>query len=55
MKISHADFSKVTRVVFVEIRSMMMLATGHTTSTGVFAVLAYTAMAGGDMAATVKE
>ena len=53
VEISHADLSEVPRVVFVEIRSVMVLSTGHTTSTGVLAVFAYAAVAGGDVAATV--
>merc|ERR1712126_477592 len=34
----HADFSEVTRMVLVEIDSVVMLATGVTATTGVFAV-----------------
>ncbi len=55
VKVSHADLSKVTRVVFVDVRSVVMLATSHTTTTWVLSVLAYTTVAGGDMATTMRE
>ena len=53
MKIPHADFSKVTRVIFVQIGSVMMLSTSHTATTRMLAVLADTTVTGGDMAATM--
>lgn len=46
MKVSHADFTKVTRVVSVEIGLVVMLTSGHTASTGMLAVLADTTVAG---------
>ena len=52
MKVAHADLSKVTRMVLVDVRSVVVLATSHTTTTWVLSVLAYTTVAGGDMAAT---
>ena len=55
MEISHADFPKITRVIFIEIRSMVVLTSGHTASTGVLSMLADTAMTGGDVTATVHE
>ena len=54
MEIPHADLSKVTRMVFIEIGSVMVLTTGHTTTTGMLAVLAYTTVTGGDMAPAAK-
>lgn len=45
MEIPHAHLPKVTRMVFIEIRSVMMLSTSHTTSTGMLAVLADTPFA----------
>ncbi len=54
VEIPHADLPEVTRVVFVEIRSVVMLTTSHTTTTGMLAVLADTAVAGGYVAATVE-
>lgn len=55
VEVSHADLSKVTRVVFVDVRSVMVLTTGHTTTTWVLSVLAYTTVTGGDMAATGRK
>lgn len=55
MEIPHADLSKVTRMVFIEIGSVMMLTTGHTTTTGMLAVLAYTTVTGGDMTPAVEN
>ncbi len=55
MEISHANLPEVTRMVFVEIGSVMMLSTGHTTSTRMLSVFANTTMTCGDMAATVRK
>ena len=55
VEVPHAHFSEVTRMVFVEICSMMMLSTRHTTSTGMLSVLANAAVASGDVTATGKE
>lgn len=41
-------------MVLVEIRPVVVLATGHTATTGVLAVLAYAAVAGGYVATTVE-
>ena len=54
MEIAHADLPKVTGMVFVQIRPMVMLSTRHTPTTWMLAMLAYTAVAGGYMAATVR-
>jgi len=51
----HSDLSKVTRMVLVHVRSVVMLTTSKTSTTGMLAVLAYTAVSGRDMAATVKN
>jgi hypothetical protein len=51
VEVPHADLAEVTRVEFVEVRSVMMLATGHTATTGVFAVLANAAVTSRHMAA----
>ena len=53
MKVAHADLAKVARVVLVEIRAVVVLATGHASSAGMLAVLSDTTVAGGDIAATV--
>ena len=52
MKVSHSDFAEVARMVLVDVGSVMVLATSHTTTTGMLSVLAYTTMTGRDMAAT---
>lgn len=53
MEISHPHFSEITRVIFVQICAVMVLATSQTASTGMLAMLAHTAVAGGDVPATV--
>ena len=53
MEIPHPDLPKVTGMILVEIRSVVMLSSGHTASTGVLAVLAYSSVAGGDVTAAV--
>ena len=53
VEISHSDLAKVTGMVFIHIRSVMMLATSKTSTTGMLTVLAYTTVSGGDMAATM--
>ena len=55
MEVSHTNFTKVTRVVLVDVGSVMMLATCHTSTTWVLAVLADTTMTGGDVAAAGKD
>ena len=55
MEVSHTDFTKVTRVVLVDVGSVVMLATCHTSTTWVLAVLADTTMTGGDVAAAVED
>ena len=54
VEISHTNFPKVARMVLVEIRSVMMLSTSHTTSTRMLSVLANTAVAGGDVAPATR-
>ena len=49
------DFAEVTRVVLVEIRAVVVLTTGHTTTTWVLAVLANATVTGLHMAAAEKE
>lgn len=55
VEISHSDLSKVTGMVFIHIRSVVMLTTSKTSTTGMLAVLAYTTVSGGDMAATRRR
>jgi hypothetical protein len=52
VEIPHADLSKVTRMVLVHIRPVVMLSTSETSSTRMLAVLAYSSMAGRDVSAT---
>jgi hypothetical protein len=53
VEMAHTDFTKVTGMVLVEVGTVVVLTTGHTTTTGVLAVLSYTTVAGRDMAAAV--
>lgn len=39
----------------VQVGAVVVLTTGHTTTTGMLAVLSYTTVSGRDVAATVKE
>lgn len=55
MEVPHADLTKVTRVVLVHVRSVVMLATSQTSTTGVLAVLANATVTGGDVAAAAKR
>ena len=55
VKVPHPDLAKVTRVVLVEVRSVMMLPTSHTSSTGMFAMLSYTTVASGDIAPAIGK
>ena len=55
VEVPHAHFSEVPRMVFVEICSVVVLSTRHTTSTGMLSVFANAAVASGDMTATGKE
>jgi hypothetical protein len=55
VEIPHSDLSKVTWMVLVHVRSVVMLTTSKTTTTGMLAVLAYTTVSSRDMAATVKR
>jgi hypothetical protein len=52
VEVPHPDLPEVTWVVLVDVRSVVVLATSHTTTTGVLAVLAYTTVAGRYMATT---
>lgn len=56
VEVPHSDLSEVTWMVLVHVRSVVVLSTSKTTSTGMLAVLAYTTVTGGDMtAATLKD
>jgi len=51
MEMPHSDFAKVSGMVLVHVRAVMVQATSKTTTTGMLAMLANTSMACGDMAA----
>lgn len=53
VEVPHTDFTEVTGVVLVEVGTVVVLTTGHTTTTGVLAVLANTTFTGGHMTAAV--
>ena len=50
VEVSHTDLTEVTRVVLVDVRSVVVLTTGHTTTTWVLPVLANTTVTGRDVA-----
>ena len=51
VELAHTDFTEVTRVIFIEEGTVMVLPTGITTTTGMLSVLADTAMTHLDVAA----
>ena len=51
VEVTHADFAKVSGMEAIQVGAMMVLPTGHTTTTGMLAMLAHTTMTGGDMTA----
>lgn len=51
---SHTDLSKVTRVVLVEVGSVVVLTSGHTTTTGVLSVLSDTSVTVGDVSSELS-
>lgn len=55
VKVSHPNLSKVTRMVLVQVRSVMMLSTSKTSPTRMLPVLPYTTVSCGDMAATITN
>lgn len=55
MEVPHTNLSEVTRVVLVKVSAVVVLTTGHTTTTGVLAVLADTTLTGRDVATAVRK
>ena len=55
VEIPHSDLSKVTRMVLVHVRSVVVLSTSETSTTGMLAVLSYTTVTGGDVTAAVEQ
>jgi hypothetical protein len=54
VEVPHTDFTEVTGMVLVHVGAVVVLTTGETTTTGGLAVLAYTTVTSGHMAAAVK-
>lgn len=55
VEVAHTDLTEVTGVVLVDVGPVVVLTTGHTTTTGALAVLADTTVTGGHMAAAVRD
>jgi hypothetical protein len=55
VEVSHTDLSEVTRMVFVQVGSVVVLTTGHTTTTGMLAVLSDTTVTGRDVTTAANE
>lgn len=55
MEVPHTDLTEVTGVVLVEVGAVVVLTTGHTTTTGVLTVLANATVTGRDMTAAKEE
>lgn len=55
MEVAHTDLTEVTGMVLVHVGSVVVLTTGHTTTTGVLAVLADTTLTGRDVTTAVKQ
>ncbi len=53
--LSHTDLTEVTGMVLVDVRSVVVLTTGHTTTTRVLSVLADTTVTGRDVATAIKK
>lgn len=54
VEVSHADLSEVTGMVLIEVGAVVVLTTGHTTTTRVLSVLADATLTGGHMAAVLS-
>jgi len=55
VEVPHSHFTEVTRVVFVHVGSVVVLATGETATTRMFPVLANTTVTGRDMTAAIMK
>lgn len=55
VEVAHTDFTEVTRMVLVDVGAVVVLTTGHTTTTGMLPVLADTSVTSRDVAAAVSE
>jgi hypothetical protein len=55
VEVSHTNLTEVTRVVLVKVGTVVVLTTGHTTTTGMLTVLANATVTGRHMTATGEE
>jgi len=55
VEVAHTNFSKVTRMVFVQVGTVVVLTTGQTTTTWVLPVFSDTSMTGGDVTAVLPR
>jgi hypothetical protein len=55
VEVSHTDLTEVTRMVLVEVGAVVVLTTSHATTTWMLAVLSYTTVTGGHMAAALDD
>lgn len=55
VEVPHTDLTEVTGVVLVEVGAVVVLTTGHTTTTGMLTVLSDTTVTGGNMTAARKK
>ena len=55
VEMPHPDLAKVSRMILVDVGSVVVLSSSHTASTRVLAVLANASVAGRNMASTVRE
>lgn len=54
VEVTHTNLTEVTRVVLVNVGTVVVLTTGHTTTTGMLAVLADTSLTGRDVTAVLS-
>lgn len=53
--VSHTNLTEVTRMVLIDVGTVVVLTTGHTTTTGMLAVLADTSLTGGNVTAAGRR
>lgn len=54
VEVSHTDLTEVTRVVLVQVGSVVVLTTSHTTSTGILSVLTDSTLTGRDVTSVLS-
>lgn len=55
VEVTHTNLTKVTRMVLIQVGTVMVLTTSKTTTTWMLAVLSYTTVTGGDVTTAVCE